>query len=266
MDLVLDLNYFSFSNHNQNPNPTHLPKHQIQIINSPTHTFSERTWYVEYYSVHSVKSENYQVSNFAWHRSWNKSEICSFSRTRTTAIAWLGSYDSSPDLWWLDSNHIEEGWGEDSNGLTFFTEWLDSTRVTTNDWSQSHFCKISEHLIDKPSLFAPEMITIRFAGWISGRIVSLQPDKDIQKKALKWEPDPDIRNAFINISRIQTFGKFAHCKIIHLLSSEASFQLSAPWLRVCLWCNLWAVEWVMPSLSAWICSWCGKIGLFFSVH
>ena len=25
------------------------------------------------------------------------------------------------------------------------------------------------------------MITIRFAGWISGRIVSLQPDKDIQK-------------------------------------------------------------------------------------
>ena len=26
-----------------------------------------------------------------------------------------------------------------------------------------------------------EMITIRFAGWISGRIVSLQPDKVIQK-------------------------------------------------------------------------------------
>ena len=26
-----------------------------------------------------------------------------------------------------------------------------------------------------------EMITIRFAGWISGGIVSLQPDKDIQK-------------------------------------------------------------------------------------
>jgi len=26
-----------------------------------------------------------------------------------------------------------------------------------------------------------EMITIRFAGWISGRIVSLQPDTDIQK-------------------------------------------------------------------------------------
>jgi len=42
--------------------------------------------------------------------------------------------------------------------------------------------------------FAPEMITIRFAGWISGRIVSLQPDTDIQ-------------NAFIDVSRILTFGK-----------------------------------------------------------
>jgi len=29
--------------------------------------------------------------------------------------------------------------------------------------------------------FASEMITIRFTGWISGRIVSLQPDTDIQK-------------------------------------------------------------------------------------
>ena len=27
----------------------------------------------------------------------------------------------------------------------------------------------------------PEMITNRFAGWISGRIVSLQPDTDIKK-------------------------------------------------------------------------------------
>jgi len=31
-----------------------------------------------------------------------------------------------------------------------------------------------------PLVFGSEMITIRFAGWISGRIVSLQPDKDIQ--------------------------------------------------------------------------------------
>ena len=30
-------------------------------------------------------------------------------------------------------------------------------------------------------LYLAEMITIRFAGWISGRTVSFQPDKDIQK-------------------------------------------------------------------------------------
>ena len=30
-------------------------------------------------------------------------------------------------------------------------------------------------------LYTPEMITIWFAGWISGRIVSWQPDTDIQK-------------------------------------------------------------------------------------
>jgi len=35
--------------------------------------------------------------------------------------------------------------------------------------------------------------------------------------------------------------KVAHCIIIHLLSSEASFQASVPWFRVCLWCNLCTV-------------------------
>jgi len=35
----------------------------------------------------------------------------------------------------------------------------DATRVTINDSSQSHFCKISEPLVDKPSMFAyKEMI------------------------------------------------------------------------------------------------------------
>ena len=47
MDLILDLNYFSFFH----PNPTHLPKHQT-IALSPNHQFSQRIWYVEYYSVH----------------------------------------------------------------------------------------------------------------------------------------------------------------------------------------------------------------------
>jgi len=39
MDLVLDLNSFSFSNPVPNPNPTHLPK---QRTLSPNHQFSER--------------------------------------------------------------------------------------------------------------------------------------------------------------------------------------------------------------------------------
>jgi len=46
LDLVLDLNYFSFSN----PKLTHVPKHQTL---SPNHHFSQRIWYVEYCSVHA---------------------------------------------------------------------------------------------------------------------------------------------------------------------------------------------------------------------
>ena len=57
---------------------------------------------------------------------------------------------------------------------------------------------------------ASEIITIRFAGWISGR-----EDREFAtaygypKIDFKREPDTDqyIRNAFIDISRIQTFGK-----------------------------------------------------------
>ena len=39
LDLILDFNYVSFSNCNINPNPKHLPKHQIL---SPNHQFSQR--------------------------------------------------------------------------------------------------------------------------------------------------------------------------------------------------------------------------------
>jgi len=48
------------------------------------------------------------------------------------------------------------------------------------------------------------------------------------KTAFKRQLDmhPDISNAFIDISRIHTFGK--NCTIIHLLSSEASFPPSVP--------------------------------------
>jgi len=56
---------------------------------------------------------------------------------------------------------------------------------------------------------------MRFSGWISGKIVSLKPDTD-------------IRNAFLDISRILSLGKVAHCTIIHLVSAGVSFQPSVP--------------------------------------
>ena len=37
---------------------------------------------------------------------------------------------------------------------------------------------------------------------------------------------------------VRLLEKLAYCTIIHLVSSEASFQLSVAWLQVCLWCNL----------------------------
>jgi len=47
---VVDLNYFSFSRPNPNPNATHSPKHEFL---SPNHQFYQRIWYVQYYSVHA---------------------------------------------------------------------------------------------------------------------------------------------------------------------------------------------------------------------
>jgi len=51
-----------FSNSNPNPNPTHLPKHQTLSTN---HQFSQRIWYVEYFSVHA---------HMAWSQKFRKSE------------------------------------------------------------------------------------------------------------------------------------------------------------------------------------------------
>jgi len=62
-DLVLDLNYFSFSHHNPYPNPTYLPKHEFL---NPNNQFHQRIWYAEYYSVHA-----YMV----WSQKFRKSEI-----------------------------------------------------------------------------------------------------------------------------------------------------------------------------------------------
>jgi len=73
------------------------------------------------------------------------------------------------------------------------------------------------------------MTTIRFADWISGRIVSLPPDKDIQK--LLWNGNRiRLSEKLLSIFRwFRLLQKGEHCTIIHLLCSEASFQPSAPW-------------------------------------
>ena len=59
-DLVLDLNYFYFSN----PNPKHLPEPQTLSTN---HQFFKPIWYVEYYSmqVHMVWSQKFRKSEIS---------------------------------------------------------------------------------------------------------------------------------------------------------------------------------------------------------
>jgi len=75
-------------------------------------------------------------------------------------------------------------------------------------------------------IYVAEMITIRFAGWISGRIVSLQPDTDIQTR-LSNRNLIQISETVLSMFRgFRLLEKVAHCTIIHSLSSEASFQHS----------------------------------------
>jgi len=112
---------------------------------------------------------------------------------------------------------------------------------------------------------------------------------DIWQNTVTLQPDTDIQKLFSNRNRVQirisetlfsTYRGFrlleevAHCKIIHLVSSEASFQPSMLWRQICLWCtlNLSTVVyckcspmsyWLNKlSLSARVCCWCSKIGLF----
>ena len=60
------------------------------------------------------------------------------------------------------------------------------------------------------------MITIRFAGWISGSIVSLQPDPDIQKLLSNGNRICiRISETLLSIFRgFRLLEKVAHCKII----------------------------------------------------
>ena len=72
------------------------------------------------------------------------------------------------------------------------------------------------------------MITIRFGNWISGRIVSLQPDTDIQNLFSNWNRIR-VSETLLSIFRgFRLLEKVAHCKIIHLLFLETPFQPSVP--------------------------------------
>ena len=79
-------------------------------------------------------------------------------------------------------------------------------------------------------LYIAEMIIIRFAGWISGRIVSLQPDTDIQKLLSNWNRIQNRISETLSpiFRRFRLLEKVAYCTIVNLLSSEASFQPSVP--------------------------------------
>ena len=69
--------------------------------------------------------------------------------------------------------------------------------------------------------------------------------------ASKWETDTDldIRNALSIFRGFKLVEKVARCTIIHSLFSEAYFQPSVPWLRVCLWCNLCTVVYSHSPLN-----------------
>jgi len=89
-------------------------------------------------------------------------------------------------------------------------------------------------------LCASEMITNRFADWISGRIMSLQPDTDIQKLLSNGNRTRIRISEMLSLifRGFRILEKVAHCTIIHLFTSEASFQPAVPRLRVCPWCNI----------------------------
>jgi len=58
LDLILDFNYFSFSNGNTNPNTPQLPRHQTL---SPNHQFSQSILYVECCSVHARMASSQKI-------------------------------------------------------------------------------------------------------------------------------------------------------------------------------------------------------------
>ena len=105
------------------------------------------------------------------------------------------------------------------------------------------------------------MITIRFAGWISPRIVSCNRIR-ISKNCFQTGTGygAGYPKRFYRYFRIQTFGKVVHWTFITLLSSEASFQPSEHGL---LW--TWLVMKVVCCEQV-CCEWvCYERGLFWMV-
>ena len=70
-----------------------------------------------------------------------------------------------------------------------------------------------------------EMITIRFAGWISGRIVSLQQDTDIQELLSNGNRIRISETLFSILWGFRLFERVAHCTIIHLVPWKHIFSL-----------------------------------------
>ena len=141
---------------------------------------------------------------------------------------WWPGLDSSHDFWRLGLDTIQVDNDGYSTRVTIDDSRLDSECIFTNLWGsdgQTEFV-----CTQQMSIFASVMIRIgeNFLFCLSGRFMLHFRDDhysdcrlDIRqvsefatgsgypKTAFKWEPDthPDIRNAFIDISRFQTFGK-----------------------------------------------------------
>jgi len=105
--------------------------------------------------------------------------------------------------------------------------WIQLNRKRFSNHSKSKKILISGRIgLPNPDpvhhWYTPETITIRFASWISGRIVSLQPDTDIQN--LLWNGNRiRISETLLLIFReFRLLEKVAHYTIIHLLSSFRS--------------------------------------------
>ena len=76
-------------------------------------------------------------------------------------------------------------------------------------------------------MFEPETITTRFAGWISGRIVSVQPDTDIQKLLSNGNRIRiRISKMFLSVFRgLRLFEKVAHCTKHWVIAELGSSEL-----------------------------------------